>query len=123
MTRRIFVLGATGTIGRATVRALVRRGHEVVCFVRPRAGVGAALGPQEMARLLPGAQLRFGDVTARDDGFLDPPRNERCDRVADEEKQQRAKQHAECHRNAAFDRLSVDLDFFLETHHFERPNA
>jgi divinyl chlorophyllide a 8-vinyl-reductase len=31
------VLGATGTIGRATVRALLRRGHEVVCFVRPRA--------------------------------------------------------------------------------------
>lgn len=63
MSRRIFVLGATGTIGQATVRALVRNGHEVVCFVRPQAGVRAALGPQEMARLLPGAQLRFGDVT------------------------------------------------------------
>ncbi|MEQ1718221.1 MAG: NAD-dependent epimerase/dehydratase family protein, partial [Hyphomicrobium sp.] len=33
------MLGATGTIGRATVRALVASGHEVVCFVRPRAGV------------------------------------------------------------------------------------
>jgi divinyl chlorophyllide a 8-vinyl-reductase len=63
MTRRIFVLGATGTIGQATVRALVRCGHEVVCFVRPRSGVRAALGPQEMTRLLPGAQLRLGDVT------------------------------------------------------------
>ena len=63
MSRRIFVLGATGTIGQATVRALVRNGHEVVCFVRPRAGARAALGPQEMAGLLPGAQLRFGDVT------------------------------------------------------------
>ena len=63
MSRRIFVLGATGTIGQATVRALVRNGHEVVCFVRPQAGARAALGPQEMARLLPGAQLRFGDVT------------------------------------------------------------
>ena len=30
------MLGATGTIGRATVRALVARGHDVVCFVRPR---------------------------------------------------------------------------------------
>ena len=63
MSRRILVLGATGTIGQATVRALVARGHEVVCVVRPRAGVRAALGPQQMARLLPGAQLRFGDVT------------------------------------------------------------
>ena len=63
MSRRIFVLGATGTIGQATVRALVARGHEVVCFVRPRAGVRATLGPQEMARLLPGVQLRLGDVT------------------------------------------------------------
>jgi divinyl chlorophyllide a 8-vinyl-reductase len=32
--KRICVLGATGTIGRATVRELLRRGHEVVCFIR-----------------------------------------------------------------------------------------
>ncbi|MFO0125305.1 MAG: NAD(P)H-binding protein [Betaproteobacteria bacterium] len=57
------MLGASGTIGQATVRALVARGHEVVCFVRPRAGVGGALGPQELARRLPGAELRFGEVT------------------------------------------------------------
>ena len=61
--RRVFVLGATGTIGRATVRALVLRGHEVVCFVRPRAGVGGALTPDGSAELLKGASLRFGDVT------------------------------------------------------------
>lgn len=36
--RRVLVLGATGTIGRATVRALLRRGHEVVGFARPGAG-------------------------------------------------------------------------------------
>ena len=63
MTRRIFMLGASGTIGQATVRALVARGHEVVCFVRPQAGVGGALGPQELARRLAGAELRFGEVT------------------------------------------------------------
>ncbi len=57
------MLGATGTIGRATVRALVRWGHEVVCFVRPRAGVGGALTPEDSARLLPGAQVRVCDVT------------------------------------------------------------
>jgi divinyl chlorophyllide a 8-vinyl-reductase len=33
-SQRICMLGATGTIGRATARALVRRGHDVVCFVR-----------------------------------------------------------------------------------------
>jgi divinyl chlorophyllide a 8-vinyl-reductase len=33
--RRICLLGATGTIGRATRRALTARGHDVVCFVRP----------------------------------------------------------------------------------------
>jgi divinyl chlorophyllide a 8-vinyl-reductase len=64
--RRVFVLGATGTIGRATVRALLRRGHEVVCLVRPRAGVGASLAPADSARLLAGAELRYGDVRDRD---------------------------------------------------------
>jgi divinyl chlorophyllide a 8-vinyl-reductase len=60
--RRVLVLGATGTIGRATVRALVRRGHEVVCLVRPRAGAGGALAPADTARLLAGAVVRCGDV-------------------------------------------------------------
>ncbi len=36
--RRVCVLGATGTIGRATVATLRRRGHDVVCFVRARGG-------------------------------------------------------------------------------------
>jgi len=61
--RRVLLLGATGTIGRATVRALLQRGHEVVCIVRPRAGARGALGPADIARLLPGATLRFADVT------------------------------------------------------------
>ena len=34
---RVGVLGATGTVGRATVRALVRDGHDVARFVRPAA--------------------------------------------------------------------------------------
>ncbi len=61
--RRVFVLGATGTIGRATVRALVEQGDEVVCFVRKRAGVGGKLSPDDSEQLLEGAQVRFGDVT------------------------------------------------------------
>ncbi len=60
--RRVFVLGATGTIGRATVRALVRRGHEVVCLIRPRAGVGGALSSDDSTRLLTGATVRLGDA-------------------------------------------------------------
>lgn len=49
------MLGATGTIGRATVAALVRRGHHVVCFVRPHSNPG----PDTIAD----TELRFGDVT------------------------------------------------------------
>ncbi len=62
LPRRVFMLGATGTIGRATVQALVQRGHEVVCFVRPRAGAGGRLAPQDSVRLFTGATTRFGDV-------------------------------------------------------------
>ena len=62
MPQRVFVIGATGTIGRATVRALLQLGHQVVCFVRPRAGVGGMLAPGDSTRLLAGATLRFGDV-------------------------------------------------------------
>lgn len=51
------MLGATGTIGRATVRALLDRGHEVVCFLRPRAGDSAPVDLPDQAI------LRFGDVT------------------------------------------------------------
>ncbi len=32
--QRLCLLGATGTIGRATARTLAQRGHQVVCFVR-----------------------------------------------------------------------------------------
>ncbi|MFN7054021.1 NAD(P)H-binding protein [Hyphomonas sp.] len=57
------MVGATGTIGRATASALTERGHELVCFIRPRAGPAGALSPEEAARILPGATLRFGDAT------------------------------------------------------------
>ena len=59
--RRVCVLGATGTIGRATVGALVRRGYEVVCLVRARAGVGGALSPADCERLFAGATVRVVD--------------------------------------------------------------
>ncbi|WP_324483016.1 MULTISPECIES: NAD(P)H-binding protein [unclassified Acidiphilium] len=61
--KRVCVLGASGTIGRATAAALVRRGHEVVCFVRTRSGVGGSLGQAEIARALQGATVRVLDPT------------------------------------------------------------
>ncbi len=51
--KRVFMLGATGTIGRATARVLIENGHDIVCFIRPGADT----------RDLSGATLRFGDVT------------------------------------------------------------
>ena len=54
--RRVLLLGASGSIGQATARALLARGHAVVCALRPRADAPAA------ARMLAGAQLHFGDV-------------------------------------------------------------
>ncbi|MCB1520518.1 MAG: NAD(P)H-binding protein [Hyphomicrobiaceae bacterium] len=61
--KRVLVVGATGTIGRATVRALQRRGHDVTCFVRPRSGIVGGLTKDGCAKVLEGAALRFGDVT------------------------------------------------------------
>lgn len=49
------MLGATGTIGRAAVHALVHDGHEVVCFIRPR--------PDGSTPVFDGATVRLGDVT------------------------------------------------------------
>ena len=69
---RVCLLGATGTIGRATLRALMRRGHDVVCLVRPRSGG---------AQSIDGTEIRIVDMgdpaaIARD-GF----RGERFDAV------------------------------------------
>jgi divinyl chlorophyllide a 8-vinyl-reductase len=78
-SRRVFVLGATGTIGQATVRALVRRGHDVVCLVRPRAGVAGSLAPDDSRRLLTGAEVRCGDVSDPASLARDGFRGERFD--------------------------------------------
>ncbi|MGD9920678.1 MAG: NAD(P)H-binding protein [Pseudorhodoplanes sp.] len=55
--RRVLLLGATGTIGRATLRALLQRGHAVVCLARPRAGDDAGVDRPV------GATWRFANVT------------------------------------------------------------
>lgn len=68
--RRVLVLGATGTIGRATVRALVSRGHEVVCLVRRRHG------PSDSP---PGATERIVDFAEPSSLARDGLRDERFD--------------------------------------------
>jgi divinyl chlorophyllide a 8-vinyl-reductase len=77
--RRVFLVGATGTIGQATAQALLRRGHEVVCLVRRRAGAGGRLAPPDSARRLAGAELRLGDVTDAQSLARDGLRGERFD--------------------------------------------
>ena len=71
---RVFVVGATGTIGQATVRALVRAGHEVVCFVRRGRGVEAFAPPS-------GVAVRVGDVVDRASVARDGFAGERFDAV------------------------------------------
>ncbi|WP_421693534.1 NAD(P)H-binding protein [Aestuariivirga sp.] len=66
--RRIMLLGATGTIGRAAAQALVAEGHDVVCFTR--AGTAETVLPSAVT-------IRTGQVTdppsLRRDGFKGEP--------------------------------------------------
>ncbi len=69
--RRVFLLGATGTIGRATAAALLERGHHVVCLIRP---------PADRPHGLPaGVEVRFGEVTDPASLSRDGLRGERFD--------------------------------------------
>ena len=53
--QRVFMLGATGTIGQATACALLRQGHEVVCFSRQKS--------QATQEPITGVTWRYGDVS------------------------------------------------------------
>lgn len=72
--RRIYLLGATGTIGQATARALAARGHEVVALVRP--GGDPAV---RQALAAAGVVLRDGDVLDAGSLQRDGLRGERFD--------------------------------------------
>jgi divinyl chlorophyllide a 8-vinyl-reductase len=78
---RVCLLGATGTIGRATLRVLVKRGHDVVCFVRPGVGTGESLSPEGNKALFDGATRRFVDVLKATSIARDGFQGERFDAV------------------------------------------
>ncbi|MDE3231732.1 MAG: NAD(P)H-binding protein [Pseudomonadota bacterium] len=70
---RVMLLGASGTIGLATASALMRQGHDVVCFLRKPKTTVAANDASNLKQHLSGATLRFGDPCSleslRLDGF------------------------------------------------------
>lgn len=69
----MLLLGASGTIGQATARALIDRGHETACFMRPRSGEKGQQTAEELEASLEGAVVRTGEVTdpasLEQDGF------------------------------------------------------
>ena len=79
--QRVLVLGATGTIGQAAVKSLLRQGHEVVCFIRAKAGVNGKLSRHDWQERLPGALFRTGDVTDSKSLFQDGFAGEHFDTV------------------------------------------
>ncbi len=78
---RVLVAGATGYIGRHVTHELVRRGYTVIAFARARAGVGGRLDAEAVRALLPGAEVRFGDVTDANSLERDGFRGEAFDAV------------------------------------------
>jgi divinyl chlorophyllide a 8-vinyl-reductase len=62
-SKRVFVIGATGTIGRAVVQALIYQGFEVVCFIRPRSMKKELHQNEQRESLFAGASVRYGEVS------------------------------------------------------------
>jgi divinyl chlorophyllide a 8-vinyl-reductase len=75
--KRVLLFGATGTIGQATARALLRRGHEVVCIVRPAGTRSVTLTADAHPRMT----LHPADVTDRQSVLRDGLRGEQFDAV------------------------------------------
>ena len=81
MKKRVFVVGATGYIGKFVVRELVTRGYDVVSFVRERSGIGLKTTVEEVRAQLKGSEVRFGDVSSMESLLKNGIRGERFDVV------------------------------------------
>lgn len=81
MKKRVFVVGATGYIGKFVVRELVARGYDVVSFARERSGVGSSATTDEVRSQLTGSEVRFGDVRSIDSIVQNGIKGERFDVV------------------------------------------
>ena len=80
-SRRVFVVGATGYIGKFVVRELVARGYDVVSFARERSGVDASTTEDLTRQQLQGSEVRFGDVCDMNSLMKEGIRGERFDVV------------------------------------------
>jgi len=79
--KRVFVVGATGYIGKFVVRELVTRGYDVVSFVRERSGIGLKTTVEEVRAQLKGSEVRFGDVSSMESLLKNGIRGEHFDVV------------------------------------------
>ena len=61
--RRILLIGASGTIGRATARQLSARGHHIICPIRRSAKRANASGADARFRMSAKATVYFGNIT------------------------------------------------------------
>lgn len=66
---RVALLGATGTIGRATAAALLREGHAVSCFVRPETAVAGLPEGVDIRRVTLGDPVSIAGAGFRGERF------------------------------------------------------
>ena len=64
---RVLLLGSTGTIGLATLEALVAQGHQVVCLVRPGRDGKVHADLVKKIQTLNGAEIRTGLIDSEAD--------------------------------------------------------
>ncbi len=78
---RVLLLGATGTIGQATCKALLEAGHSVTCLIRHKAGFKNQASIEKIHGLLAGAEIRLGDVQSVSTAQVQSLRDDRFDAI------------------------------------------